>query len=70
MTEEQALKKWCPHIQIATDDDRCFDNRGGGGDNFNCIASGCMMWVEQPVYKDGEKLASIVMGGRCGLVNK
>lgn len=63
MTEEQALKKRC------CGPEGCGEVYDGLIGRY-CIASGCMAWAEQPVYKDGEKLASIVMGGRCGLVNK
>lgn len=64
MTEEQALKKRC------CGPEGCGEIIYHGQTERYCIASGCMAWVEQPVYKDGEKLASITMGGRCGLVNK
>ena len=53
MTEAEAKKKWCPMVRFnycgltITDNNRC-DGKGGG----NCIASGCMVWRNQPMVRD------------------
>jgi hypothetical protein len=38
MTEDEAKKKWCPNT------DQRSDGCAGNDANFNCLASGCMMW--------------------------
>ena len=87
MTEEEARSKWCP--QARTYDEGSVApvtlNRDFDGDIFNscnCIASDCMMWVEEKsVFKDGETSCAedevnrrfsagefTFVGGHCGLV--
>ena len=66
MTEEEARKKWCPHVrlwQISGNGNDTAYNRTESeiGNNINpirsrCIASDCMMWES---YGMG--------GGDCGL---
>lgn len=71
MKEIDARKKWCPHVRIMSDEDShviATVNRGGElqADN-NCIASDCMMWIEETATNchTGE---SSVCGGHCGLI--
>ena len=73
MTKEEAETKWCPMMQVAAashfNDIAYGDNRGGGDENHQCIASECMMWVQDygmPNPKTG--IAKLkVDKGHCGL---
>lgn len=67
MTEEGAKRKWCPMMQVTGSEKEGYgDNRGGGDEDHNCIASDCMLWVEDiPAGKaSGEVWLS---SGHCGL---
>lgn len=69
MTEEDAKKKWCPYMQVSYADKGAVSNRAGTTfDNFKCIAAGCMAWIPERRWKEGDH--NVVDGGRCGLVNK
>jgi len=86
MTEDEAKTKWCPYIQIAVCDEGIADNRGNGGETFNCIASKCMAWEENDpvtvwddghmsIYREGDEMArnfskKIENQGYCGLTNR
>lgn len=65
MKEEEAKTKWCPHTR-AGNDAGC--NRNDA--TTNCIASDCMMWVEDPaptIGGLGELLDENLNYGHCGL---
>ena len=55
MTEEEARKKWCPHMRV-NGNNRNYSVTEPESDRFRCIASDCMMWES---YGMG--------GGDCGL---
>jgi len=76
MKEEYAKKKWCPMVnfQIGPVNSSvwqgvAYTNRGQEYDPGQClcIASDCMMWVEDKATNcmSGE---SYVCGGHCGLI--
>jgi len=71
MTEEEAKTKWCPHIQVTSaqsmNDVEYGDNRGGGDENHNCIASDCMMWRLDEARDENMVLVPCDTGGHCGL---
>lgn len=61
MTEEQAKTKWCPMVKVGIDN------------NFNCVASDCMMWrwVSAGEYIDGDRLVQQWRTeGFCGIGGK
>lgn len=73
MTEDEAREKWCPMVQVTSaqhmNDIEYGDNRGGGDENHNCIASDCMCWRWGQRLEDGEFCASDTYG-YCGLAGK
>lgn len=69
MTEEQALKKWCPFVRYEGDNGGTFGrglnrrnptNKGALSSDYecNCIATACALW------------SSMSKGyGHCGMIN-
>jgi hypothetical protein len=57
MTEEEAMKKWCPMIKAEKNNGIVFT------DESNCRGSACMMWRWEAGL--GEKI-----DGYCGLAGK
>lgn len=48
MTEDEARGKWCPMVRVPDEGGASVNRHGSGsGDEVRCIASHCMMWVEQ-----------------------
>jgi hypothetical protein len=75
VTEEEAKKKWCPQIQVATSQVFCRDNRGNGCESYVCIASECMWWVwdytvaRKQDFHDGEvTYGKPKKNGHCGAI--
>lgn len=68
MTEEDALRKWCPYAMSASDDYEYSANRftdGNPDTGARCIASKCMAW------RWNEATATSRRGlGYCGLAGK
>jgi len=47
MTEDEAKKKWCPHVRLTATDAEWNDNRpaeNGRGLSMQCLGSDCMAW--------------------------
>jgi len=68
MTEEQALRKWCPFSRV--DNTHVTPNRNIYGDilhGSNCIASQCMMWR---VLDNQKNLPQEKKQGFCGLAGE
>ena len=61
-TEEEAKKKWCPHVRESTHRGGAYNRNSGGSDTTwnNCLASDCMMWREESSVAPKR--------GYCGLV--
>ena len=73
MTEEEAKKKWCPHV-------RCDGNNRHWGENRDsapiscCAASKCMMWeweatnyIQDPMKPANQEVRTSAIEGHCGL---
>jgi len=61
MTEDEAKKKWCPWVYLATTH------------NINCCASDCMMWrwkEEKGRFVAEGIVEEIPIYGYCGLAGK
>jgi len=56
VTEEEAKTKWCPHVRSSSYGINSHGERAPKA--YNCIASGCMMWVQDSSYwaKDGRRV--------------
>lgn len=72
MTEDEAKTKWCPMVQVTAaqhfNDVEYGDNRGNGDEDHNCIASNCMMWRWDELFRtQKEKDNGIKLYGYCGL---
>jgi hypothetical protein len=60
ISEDQAIKKWCPFVQINNaNDDKDGDNRG-----YGCIASKCMAWrvVQEGTMGEDSKIRTPLVG--------
>jgi len=81
MTEYEAKKKWCPMASNRVVTAQCkdgsidvsrWDANDDGTIGVVCIASDCMMWVEEDkmVYKEGSVEPEFVKTGHgyCGLI--
>ena len=64
MTEEEARKKWCPHIRV-NGNNRSYSRTPPEPHLYRCIASDCMMWEETT-----ELVGSPPDDGDCGLKRK
>jgi len=62
MKEEEAKTKWCPHGRKSGANNRTVD----GIPATNCIASDCMMWIEETSTNCSTGVNS-ACGGHCGL---
>jgi len=70
MTEEEARKKWCPHIRVVGSNR---DNRTTPPkleQKFRCIASDCMMWEETTELVGSPPDEYYSTDGDCGLKRK
>ena len=86
MTEDDARKKWCPHVRLACGDGWTGSSNsdpqapGNKGPLYCCIASDCMMWVAtdnecEPQQHFGNATVpdpepKCYPAGYCGLTNK
>jgi len=74
MTEEEARTKWCPMARVTAGNGHVSFNRDDASmpgylkqaKSANCIASDCMMWVEDTSTNISTG-ASRICGGHCGL---
>jgi hypothetical protein len=44
MTEDEARKKWCPHVRFSQWAEGIINNRGDLNGKHDCLASKCMAW--------------------------
>lgn len=67
MTEDEARKKWCPHVRFGNEAgcNRNTAPEGSGGALTNCIASECMAW--RWAWVSGWPDHFSVTHGYCGL---
>ena len=63
MNEEDVKAKWCP---MAREIDKSSNGVVAHNHNTKCIASDCMMWVEEMEINVSSGMRS-VCGGHCGL---
>lgn len=65
MKEEDARKKWCPHVRVAspTGSSGNSDYQTPNADFYKCRASDCMMWVESSAPPITNSIH-----GHCGLI--
>ncbi len=70
MTEEEAKTRWCPMTRISYGKTDVCDNRGNpnGGLNALCLASDCMLWVEDRRTTTPKDRQHHVADGHCGLI--
>lgn len=57
MKESEAFSKWCPMAPTQDRYNRSVQNVGSG-----CMASGCMVWIDETLRDDDE------IHGHCGFV--
>jgi hypothetical protein len=70
MTEEEAIKKWCP-FAIQTITGPASYNRFGDPKNVNVIPIGCMCLASKcMVWKPTSPQMGIPAGGHCGLAGR
>jgi hypothetical protein len=73
MTEQDAKKRWCPMVRgLPVGNNEIYRHattRDWGDEESNCIASKCMMWVEDFLIQNNEGIiVNVDSGGHCGLI--
>ena len=56
-SENEAVEKWCPFVQVSTGSLMYVSNRIASGIKVKCLGRNCMAWVH--TYQTD---------GRCGLI--